>query len=113
MADHIQELMIYVDKLFVFESLNAQAFRTGAQFGHKWCHMWCDGDVGELHAMADRIGLKRTWFQDKPGFAHYDLVPPRREAALERGAVEMDLRDWLRGKRAAIDGQTLELNLGL
>jgi hypothetical protein len=27
------------------------------------CHLTCDGDLAELHAFAERIGMKRAWFQ--------------------------------------------------
>lgn len=40
--------------------------------------------------MAGRIGLKRAWFQtSRSGLPHYDLVPPRRQAAVEAGAIEL------------------------
>jgi Protein of unknown function (DUF4031) len=42
----------------------------------------------ELHAMAARIGMKRSWFQDKSKLPHYDLVPRRRDEAVNLGAVE-------------------------
>jgi hypothetical protein len=42
----------------------------------------------ELHAMADAIGMKRAWFQNKPQLPHYDLVPARRAKAVKLGAVE-------------------------
>lgn len=61
-----------------------------------WCHMWTDGDIGELHHMADKIGLKREWFQQKnPRFPHYDLRPSRRDKALQAGARRMSLRKWI------------------
>lgn len=53
------------------------------------CHMYADS-LEELHAMADAIGLKRAWFQDKAGFPHYDLTPRRRAAAVAKGAAERD-----------------------
>jgi hypothetical protein len=48
----------------------------------------------ELHAMADRIGMKRAWFQCPPraSFPHYDVAPNRRELALKHGAIECDRR---------------------
>lgn len=97
--------MIYVDPLFVMQSRDAQAFRVGARNGHRWCHLWCDGNVDALHALAARIGLRRAWFQDKKDFPHYDLTPQRRAAAVKAGAVEFELADWLRGKRPASTGQ--------
>lgn len=55
----------------------------------KWCHMATDGDIQELHDMAQRIGLKRTWFQDHPLHPHYDLRPSKRLMAVGRGAIEV------------------------
>lgn len=88
----------YVDPLFVFPSREPHAFRTGKKYGHQWSHLWADSPA-ELHSMAAAIGMRREWFQDKPGFPHYDLVPPRREQALFLGAIEMRLSDWKRKVR--------------
>jgi hypothetical protein len=46
-------------------------------------------DLDALHAMADKIGLKRAWFQDK-AFAHYDLTASKRRLALAEGAIEIE-----------------------
>ncbi len=82
---------------------------------HGWrlgpnCHMVAD-TLEELHAMADKIGLKRAWFQGQPagkgqsGIPHYDLTASRRERAMKAGAVELDrhrfvafVRWWREGK---------------
>lgn len=58
----------------------------------KWSgggHMQADTPE-ELHAFADRLGLKRSWFQTKPGrpwHDHYDLTRGKREQAIRLGAV--------------------------
>lgn len=54
-----------------------------------WCHMTADTRA-ELDAMADRIGLHRSWIQH-PGqwHEHYDLTKSRRALALAAGAVEV------------------------
>lgn len=54
----------------------------------KMCHMLAD-TVEELHAMADRIGLKRAWFQPKSS-PHYDVSQEKRKLAIECGAIEVD-----------------------
>jgi len=95
---------VYVDRLFVFPSKNRAAFLVGERNGHQWCHLWAD-DTGALHAMAQRLGMKREWFQDKPGFPHYDLTPGKRMQALKHGAVERDLNDWLRHRTAALESE--------
>lgn len=53
------------------------------------CHMWAD-TLAELHEMAGRIGLKRSWFQDKPTLQHYDLTVGKRKAAIAAGVIELD-----------------------
>lgn len=59
-----------------------------------WCHMSSDKDADELHAMAHLIGLKREWFQPTP-YAHYDLTPLRRAAAVKHGAQEVGAKEGL------------------
>lgn len=61
----------------------------------KSCHMFAD-TLDELHAMADKIGMKRSWFQDKR-MPHYDLVASKRKLAVEYGAV-----DFPNHQRAAV-----------
>lgn len=64
--------------------------------GRWWCHLLCDDfspeGLAELHRFAREIGLSPRAFHDPPGQPrpHYDLTPPFREAALLRGAVELD-----------------------
>lgn len=55
-----------------------------------WCHMTADSRA-ELDAMADRIGLRRSWVQH-PGcwHEHYDLTKSKRRLAVAAGAVEVD-----------------------
>ena len=62
--------------------------------GHptKNCHMFTDGDIEELHKIAEAIGMKRSWFQDKR-IKHYDLHARRRQKAIELGAVEVSRRE--------------------
>ncbi|MGH2887389.1 MAG: DUF4031 domain-containing protein [Solirubrobacteraceae bacterium] len=57
----------------------------------------------ELHAFAERIGLRREWFQSTPGRPendHYDLGRRGRERAIELGAVEEDRATGARRRRA-------------
>lgn len=59
--------------------------------------MWdAEHNVPRLIAFALQIGLKESWFQDRPNFPHFDLTPSRRARAIKAGAVETDLRDFLR-----------------
>lgn len=63
------------------------------------CHLFCDGDLNELHAFAEKIGMKRSWFQPHSDIPHYDLVEAKREQAVAFGAIELDRRKtvyWIR-----------------
>lgn len=61
------------------------------KFGRmQMCHMMADS-LEELHAMAEAIGLKREWFQNK-GTPHYDVCQAKRAKAIELGAVVVDNR---------------------
>jgi len=52
------------------------------------CHMLAD-TVEELHAMADKIGVNRKWFQGD----HYDICISKRTLAVKYGAVEITMRE--------------------
>lgn len=74
--------MIYVDDM-------------QARFGRmKMCHMVADS-ADELHAMADRIGVARRWFQGD----HYDISLSKRALALAAGAEMADAETILRVAR--------------
>jgi Protein of unknown function (DUF4031) len=55
------------------------------------CHMIADS-LPELHAMADRIGIRRTWFQATASSPHYDICKAKRQLAVKAGAIELRLR---------------------
>lgn len=57
------------------------------------CHMLAD-TPDELHAMADKIGVARRWFQTPPkaSFWHYDIAQTKRALAIAAGAVDCDSR---------------------
>lgn len=57
------------------------------------CHMLADTDE-ELHAMADRIGVARSWWQSpaRTSGSHYDIALSKRALAVKAGAVEISLR---------------------
>jgi hypothetical protein len=80
---------IYVDEL-----------RDYGKIG-EWCHMWTpDGTDEELTAFAESIGLKPGWSHESDGisgrFFHFDLRPNKRKLAIENGAVEKPLREWVK-----------------
>jgi len=65
-----------------------------ANFGRMvMCHMIADTD-DELHAMADRIGVSRRWWQspEKASGSHYDIALSKRKLAVDHGAIEIDMR---------------------
>lgn len=61
--------------------------------GMLMCHLLADTPA-ELHAMADRIGVRRCWFQCPPAasFWHYDVCKTKRRLAVAAGAIECDRR---------------------
>jgi len=68
-------MTVYVDDVFI-------------PYGRmKMCHMVADNEK-ELHEMADKIGMRRSWFQagSKP---HYDVCKSKRVLAIEYGAIEI------------------------
>ncbi|NCT98712.1 MAG: DUF4031 domain-containing protein [Comamonadaceae bacterium] len=65
-----------------------------AKFGRLvMCHMLADTDA-ELHAMADRIGVARRWWQspEKTSGSHYDIALSKRALAVQSGAIEITWR---------------------
>ncbi|MDD5650323.1 MAG: DUF4031 domain-containing protein [Candidatus Nanoarchaeia archaeon] len=89
--------MIYVDKptSYIKEQISQIAQRYGTHV--KWCHLFAD-DVQELHEFAGKLGLRRSWFQNKRNFPHYDLVQSKRQQAISLGAQEIDLRSYIKSK---------------
>lgn len=72
-------MAVYVDKLKDYRGKTSLKWRF-------WCHMYADSEE-ELHEMAQKIGMKRAWFQEKR-LKHYDLLPRRREEAIKCGAID-------------------------
>lgn len=64
------------------------------------CHLMYAGgeDIdGDLHAFADRLGLRREWFQ-RGSVPHYDLTPSKRALAVKLGAREVTARQMARAR---------------
>lgn len=76
-------MTVYVDDLIEYK----KGINTRGLSG-VWCHMMTDGDIDELHNMAQAIKLKREWFQDDAmhNHPHYDLSETKRAAAIWLGA---------------------------
>lgn len=88
--------MTYVDKL--------QNTRPVDMAGGRWrwnhyCHLFADS-LDELHAFAARIGLKREYFQNVPGFPHYDLTQTKRALAVKEGAAQITVHEMVERARA-------------
>jgi hypothetical protein len=78
------------------------------------CHMFSP-NLDELHAMADRIGVARKWFQNpatmrKVSWPHYDIAKSRRALAVSFGAVECD-KYCMVAMAAVIEGKVDPLRL--
>ena len=59
--------------------------------GKLWCHLVAES-LDELHEFADRLGLRRSWFQSNSVYPHYDVTMSVRERALALGATMGDRR---------------------
>ncbi len=46
--------------------------------------------IERLHVFAKSIGLKRSWFRDRPLFPHYDITKTKHPMAIEIGAILVD-----------------------
>lgn len=84
-------MAIYVDPIFEWTPVA----------GHtRWAHMGTDdrseAGIEALHAFAARLGLRRSWYQNKPHHKHYDLTPSKRRLAVQLGAIELTQREYVR-----------------
>lgn len=61
----------------------------------KMSHMIAD-TLDELHAMADKIGVARKWFQADSSFPHYDVCKSKRAEAFDHGATPITLRQLVK-----------------
>lgn len=87
-------MTVYVDNAGIPATVGARSSR--------WSHLTAD-DREELHVFAERLGLRRAWFQTckrscaRPGEPcvhwHYDVTAPKRAAAIAAGAEPIDIRD--------------------
>src|ERR1051326_6700758 len=88
-ANHSAEsLVIYVDPIRHYPQ---------CRLPYKdWCHMATDGPLSELYQVAAKLGLRRSWFQDKPTYPHYDLTPGKHARALRFGARAVSTHELVR-----------------
>jgi hypothetical protein len=101
-------MTVYVDELAEYPEA-----KVSMRFGVQWCHLSPDPeqpDLQELHALAAKIGMRRSWFQDHPTLPHYDLTPAKRRAAVKSGAVKITRREWARRHIAAVQEEPTDAN---
>jgi hypothetical protein len=80
--------------------------RALTRFGRmRMSHLLADTEQ-ELHEMAQRVGLKREWFQNH-GTPHYDLCMSKRKLAIQAGAVEVDRKQMVALIRRLREGPPL------
>lgn len=70
-------------------------------FGRMIMFHMASTDLDALHEMADKIGIKRKWFQDahrgtKLHHPHYDISKSKKLLALRFGAVEVNDRELVK-----------------
>jgi hypothetical protein len=65
--------------------------------GRRWAHLASDTHYDELHAFAERLGMRREWFQGD----HYDLPDDRWDEAVALGATPISSRELVRRLHAA------------
>lgn len=87
-------MTVYVDHAFAFGDWGRW---TGGG------HLQAD-TAAELHEFAARLGLRREWFQSRPGRPendHYDLTARGRDLAIGLGAIAEERRAGAHRRRAA------------
>ena len=73
--------------------------------GRHWSHLVAD-TPDELHAAAERLGLRREWAQDGGRTLHYDLPDEYRTAAIRTGVAEpVGWRDVVRRRASLASGR--------
>jgi hypothetical protein len=85
--------MIYVDDLREYPE---SVIKPGARkYGARWAHLTADTRE-ELHAFAEQLGLKRSWFQEHRTLWHYDLTPAKWKKAMKLGAIHYSTLEMAR-----------------
>lgn len=98
-------MTVYVDPLMDW------GWRLGVSC-HMLPHDHTDLAVEELHQLAERIGLKRAWFQTNTKWLHYDLTASKRVLALRAGVVEVSTKEYIirmRGENTQTNSHRLRI----
>ncbi len=51
--------------------------------------------IDELHDFAQKIGLKKEWFQNHPKHPHYDLFGIKINLAIQKGAILLTSKEMI------------------
>lgn len=81
-------MSVYVDPIRVCLTSRRWPYTKGA-------HLVADS-VMQLHDFAARLGLRLSWFQDRPGLPHYDLTEGMRWKAIRQGAIEITQKELVK-----------------
>lgn len=76
--------------------------------GREWCHLVADS-LDELHSFAAKLGLRRSWFQSKTRYPHYDVTTSVRTRAIALGAHNAD-RDTIVSCARQMRSEMIELH---
>lgn len=85
-------MSVYVDEFQVWPGARGMWLRGSS-------HLMAD-TLDELHAFAQALGLRRSWFQAHPRHPHYDVVESKRTAALTAGALFVPAIEQARARLA-------------
>jgi hypothetical protein len=91
---------IYVDEIVRWDIKPASGAERYFGNGKPSCHMSTPDHSPEglaaLHRFAEKLGMRRSWFQNDKVMPHYDLTPSKRALALKAGAVGVTGQDIIR-----------------
>jgi hypothetical protein len=86
----------------VYVDVSMWTYTSPSGLTMKMCHMTADTSQ-ELLAMADRLGLRRSWIQNRgTEKEHFDVCKSKRALAVRFGAIELSKREaaiWIGERR--------------
>jgi|TARA_Y100000310_G_scaffold303969_1_gene342725 hypothetical protein len=92
-------MSVYVSETVIYRVWKDK--NTAGKHHRSYYHFWADkDDEYNLHHIARKIGLKRSWFKAKSNIPHYLIVWPKREMAIKNGAIETTMKSWSKNKRS-------------